>query len=275
MKYYHKIYYTLCESRKKAKKDYKPFSGLHKHHILPKHSGGNDGDENLTFLTIREHIIAHFLLWKMYKNPNDLRAMCMLGSDISPQQRKVIGEWCRDKKIGFHSNSFDKEMKKSWRLKGLLSQKNSGIENTFYYWSTEDGRKKRSSLGGKKSITSPNNPWSFWASPAGRKKRSSLGGKSHLDKKVMHKPGDTTFKRILPQDVQTHLENGYIFGSPIPNKNKNLKTGKPSARRRKVTDGLIIYNSIEEAAEKNNLTPGTIIYRCKSEKSIWCYVSET
>lgn len=273
MNYYSKIYFTLCESKKQEKSNYFRFSGLHKHHILPKHSGGNDDDENLTYLTVREHIIAHFLLWKIYKNPNDLRSMKMLGANLTPQKRKIVGQWCRDNKIGFHKNS--REEKSCWAKKGLETQKNSKSENTFYYWTTKEGRKKRASLGGKNSIRSPNNPWSYWASQEGRKERASLGGKSHKGKKVMHKPGDESFIRVHDNDVQNYISMGYIFGSPIPSKSKNIKTNIPSPRRRKVSDGKKIYESVHEAAEKNNVTPGAIVYRCKSKKSTWHYFYDT
>lgn len=38
------------------------------HHILPRALGGLDSADNLVKLTPREHFIAHWLLWKIYKN---------------------------------------------------------------------------------------------------------------------------------------------------------------------------------------------------------------
>jgi hypothetical protein len=38
------------------------------HHILPKSLGGLNLKENLVLLTAREHYLAHYLLWKIYKN---------------------------------------------------------------------------------------------------------------------------------------------------------------------------------------------------------------
>ena len=115
MNIYHNIYYNLCESRKQLKYKWVKDSGLHRHHIIPVHSGGTDDEVNFTYLTIREHIIAHFLLWKMNNNPNDLRSMKMLGANITPTQRKIIGEYCRDNNIGFFGAS--KEQKFLWRKK--------------------------------------------------------------------------------------------------------------------------------------------------------------
>jgi len=215
------IYTALCESRKKYSDNYKPGSGLHKHHIVPKHDGGSDDEENFTYLTVREHIIAHYLLWRINKNPNDLRSMHMLGAKLTPIQRKIIGEFCRDNKLGFHGAS--PEQKREWRKRGIETQKLSGDKNSFYWWSTEEGRRKRASMGGKVSIKSPNNPWSYWASPEGQKHRASLGGQSHKGKKAMYKPGDKTFKRIKPEDFDKYLSLGYIFGSPISTRPKKAR----------------------------------------------------
>jgi hypothetical protein len=39
-----------------------------KHHILPKSMGGSNDKDNLVYLTAREHFIAHWLLWRIYRN---------------------------------------------------------------------------------------------------------------------------------------------------------------------------------------------------------------
>jgi hypothetical protein len=105
------------------------------------------------------------------------------------------------------------------------------------------------------------------------RKWSSLGGKSHKGKKCMYKPGDTTFIRVKPKDINYHLENGYIFGSPIVSPNKGIKRNKPSPRRRKVSDGINTYDSVADAALKSNVSSGAIVHRCKSKKSNWHYIS--
>jgi hypothetical protein len=214
------------------------------------------------------------LLWKIYKNPNDLRSMKMLGAKLTPYQRRQIGLFCVANKIGIHGYTKDQHSINS--QKGLESQKQSGSKNTFYYWSTEEGRKERSSLGGKASIVSPNNPWSYWASKEGQKERATMGGKSHKGKKPMYKIGDSTFIRVSPEDFDTRIQEGYIFGSPISPPNKGKKSNKLSSKRKKVTDGIVVYDSVTDAAIKNGVTPGAITFRCNSEKNTsWQYVSNT
>lgn len=273
MSFYTRCYYNICEKGKQAKILYFPFSGLHEHHIIPRHSGGTDDDSNMTYLTVREHTIAHFLLWKIHNNINDLRSMKMLGANLSVKKRIMVGIWCKENKIGIHG--YSRKQRRENGLKGLDTQKKLGSEKSFYFWSTEEGRKKRASMGGKASLASGNNnEFAYWMSPAGLKERAIMGGKSHLGKKPMYKPGDKSFVRVSPKDVDNYLEKGYIFGSPIIPKSKGTKTNIPSVRRKKVTDGIKIYDSVEIAAKENNITPGAVVYRCKSTKNInWNYVS--
>lgn len=63
---YKKIYADLCLSRMVLKRNKK--DGFYEnHHYLPKSLGGNDLPQNMVLLTPREHFIAHFLLYKIYK----------------------------------------------------------------------------------------------------------------------------------------------------------------------------------------------------------------
>ena len=53
-------------------------SGLERHHILPKHQGGLDEEFNYTYLTRKEHILAHYLLWRIHRNEGDRIAYKMM-----------------------------------------------------------------------------------------------------------------------------------------------------------------------------------------------------
>lgn len=90
---YHQIYKALCERGKLRSK--KRGSNLEKHHIIPtfffkesnrshRHKDGvfdGDGESlgNITYLTPREHFIAHLLLCKIWKNTKwEYRCYCSL-----------------------------------------------------------------------------------------------------------------------------------------------------------------------------------------------------
>lgn len=268
------IYHNLCESRKPNIVNYKRFSGLHEHHIIPKHLGGSNDSTNLTYLTVREHIIAHFLLWKIYKSPNDLRAMKMLGANLSPHHRRMIGEYCRDNSIGFHSDKFTREDRKEWALRGIETQKQSNRKDTFYYWSTKEGRAERASMGGiiGGAATVKNKIGIHIDNPELKHQWASMGAKSHTGKKQMYRIGDTTFIRVSPEDIDQKLNDGYIFGSPYKH-NLGKKMGA-SPKRKKVTDGVTIYDCSGDAAQIYNVSPSSIINWCKSPKiPNWQYVN--
>lgn len=215
MSFYLNIYNKLCESRKSNKILWKPKSDIHRHHITPKHSFGKDINDNYTYLTVREHIIAHFLLWKIYKNPNDLRSMKMLNVKLTYEHRKIIGIFCRDNKIGFHKCT--KEERKLWNSKGLETQKT--IHNSWYFWSTLEGRKLRASKGGKiggkvqkeykQGIHDPNN----------FKKYASLGGKSI--KGMICVTNGLHRTRIKPEMLNTYLSKGYKKGFTLFSSNEH------------------------------------------------------
>jgi len=203
---YSQIYFRLCESKKQSKKQYFSGSGLHKHHIVPRHSGGSDEESNFTYLSPREHIIAHFLLWKMHKNPNDLRAMKMLGAELIVEYRKKIGKYCRDNNIGFFGAS--QNNRKEWRSRGLETQKSQ--HNSFYYWSTKEGRKKRSSMGGKAGAKSQIQSQIGIFDPKNRISWAKMGGRAIKGMICVTNGKHRT--RIRPERLDEYLALGYVKG---------------------------------------------------------------
>lgn len=58
------------------------------HHILSKHMKGDNSPENLVLLTFREHVIAHFLLWKIHGKIQDQIAYKMRSGQKEEAQRQ-------------------------------------------------------------------------------------------------------------------------------------------------------------------------------------------
>jgi hypothetical protein len=197
-----KVYNNLCRKGCQLKENWYPGSNVHRHHIIPKHAGGLDEESNYTYLTVREHIIAHFLLWKMHKNTNDLRAMYMLGANLSSQQRKLIGEWCRDNNIGFFKY---KEERKKWSKKGAQTQmKNKiGIHDPQNF-------KKNASIGGKFGSRSQIIQGIAIFNKEKRAKYASLGGKSLKGMICVTNGKHRT--RIKPEKLNEYLSKGYKKG---------------------------------------------------------------
>lgn len=214
MSIYSKIYNNLCEKKRQLKEHWLPGSNLHRHHIKPRHSGGSDDEDNFTYLTIREHILAHYLLWKIYKNPNDLRSMHMLGAKLTYQQRRVVGLFCKENKIGFWNASNDQQ--RQWKMNGVKNQIQNGI-GIF----NKDSRVKYASLGGSVGGRRQAELGIGGHSPEVLAKCRSAGGKSHTGKKWIHKDQNKT--RVHPDDLDHYLSLGWKLGS---GKTKNINNTK-------------------------------------------------
>ena len=110
MSIYTSIYDNLVTSKKHLKEEWKPVnSGLQRHRIIPGHAGGTYVDSNCTYLTHREHIIAHWLLWKIHGRDEDKSAWKLmkgmtfyptfLGKEHSEESKRKTSEALKGKKL--------------------------------------------------------------------------------------------------------------------------------------------------------------------------------
>jgi len=130
------------------------FLGSHAHRIVPGYEGGEYIKENVIYITQKEHSIVHFLRWKLYGKSEDYRAYKMIGvgpSGLTHDDRVDHGKRSFELKLGFHNKKWNSE-RKEWIAKALETQKKSNSKQTFYYWSTKEGRRERASMGGKASF---------------------------------------------------------------------------------------------------------------------------
>ncbi|MDR2873954.1 MAG: HNH endonuclease [Methanobrevibacter sp.] len=74
--YYDYIEYVKTLDRKKGEGIY-----YESHHIIPKSMGGDNSKDNLVLLTAREHYLAHYLLYKIYKNSKMIFAFWFINND--------------------------------------------------------------------------------------------------------------------------------------------------------------------------------------------------
>lgn len=273
MNFYSNIYIRLCQRGLLAESRYGHGSGLHKHHVIPKHSGGSDAVTNFTYLSVREHIIAHYLLWKIHKNINDLRSMKMLGANLSFHHRRLIGLWCVENRIGIFGAS--PELRREWSLRGFERQRTSNTTNSFYYWSTPEGRERRAVLGRPLGAKAQMRLKIGIFNPTKRSEYARLGAKSHKGKIAMHMPGSSTFIRVSRESMSDYTAMGYIVGG-TRSKLLGIKRGPNILCNKRVTDGTVIYPSVTQAAMSCGVTPSAIVHRCKSTTTPciqWSYVT--
>lgn len=112
---YLKIYNELMSD---ATNNPKSDSYKETHHILPQCMGGTNSRENLIELTARQHYLAHWLLYKIYKTSSLVHAWHCMSRIGAGQQNRTINS---------HLFQYCKlERKKQ------LSQQMSGSGNNFY-----------------------------------------------------------------------------------------------------------------------------------------------
>jgi hypothetical protein len=68
--------------------------GYERHHIIPKSMGGSNSAENLVYLTGRQHVLAHWLLFKIHRNAEMAMAFFIMRANKSnyemlPTQNKA------------------------------------------------------------------------------------------------------------------------------------------------------------------------------------------
>lgn len=112
---YKKIYDDLIES---AKNEPKKDSYKELHHIIPLCMGGSDDKSNKIYLTARQHYLAHWLLYKMYKTSALVHAWHSMSR---------IGKGQEDRSINSHLFEYCKRERSK-----LLSIQYSGEGNNFY-----------------------------------------------------------------------------------------------------------------------------------------------
>ena len=143
------LYKNLCERGKNLKEQWKPVgSGLERHRILPEHQGGIYVDSNCTYLTFREHIVAHYLLWRMNGNVGDRNAYQMmsginpnnypsfLGKKHSEETCQLLSERTKGEKNPMYGRTGEKHPRygktNSEKHKKIMSFRMMGEKNPMY-----------------------------------------------------------------------------------------------------------------------------------------------
>ena len=95
-----------------------------KHHIIPKHANGSDDISNLILLSQKDHIIAHWLLWKVKGSEKDYKAYVFRVStseeraQIRDQNVQTNVQKYKEQKEFFYDPKCQSEQGKKGGLKG-------------------------------------------------------------------------------------------------------------------------------------------------------------
>jgi hypothetical protein len=149
---YKKIYDDLMQSRLSIKKEryVQKKQGVYfeGHHIIPKSKGGlgtsHNGvnHPNIVFLTAREHFLAHWLLWRIYRDRSSALAFHKMMSINASQDRVKSSKGYEEARSAFSEtnkgNQYGKGQVKiiseeqKRRQSDLMRGRHSGENNPFY-----------------------------------------------------------------------------------------------------------------------------------------------
>jgi hypothetical protein len=112
------------EIRKKRKTLPNVETFMEKHHICPKFEGGSDFDENLILLTVEEHIIAHWIRWKVFNKVQDEMAYRFrIGDTAEALKLRALAiqkarQRDKEERKGRYSSDYQSSMGKRGGIKG-------------------------------------------------------------------------------------------------------------------------------------------------------------
>ena len=113
---------ALLEKRTKSTEIY-----YENHHIVPKHMGGDNSENNLVLLTFREHVLAHYILWRIHGYEGDKLMYSLRNLQTEEAQKirvKLAVKANRNGGKGFQNWDGDKHpMKDPKKVKQVLETK--------------------------------------------------------------------------------------------------------------------------------------------------------
>lgn len=132
----------------------------HKHHLVPRHAGGDDSPENITPpISIRLHAAFHLDRWKHVGAPQDkIAALMLIGRITSEEARIAAARLGSKKRIGTKLTT-EHVRNVSNALRGL-KRKPFSVEHRANLRKTQLGRKRSPEAVAKVIIALTGKPWS-------------------------------------------------------------------------------------------------------------------
>ena len=229
---YEKIYNQLIEKRKIQILEKNIGNELH--HIIPRSLNGNNAQCNLVYLTVREHYIAHLLLWKITllkfgeesdqhkKMQHAFRMMCIFSKKYS-------------RKFKFNSKLYEKYKKKAYettyndefRLKCSLAKRGEKNPNYHKFGKDNPNYGSKRTLEQRKRMSEKQKEIAKRLGPRNGEKSPSFG-------RIRLRNIETNKTiNVKPTDVQKYLDtNNWIIGGQIISNETKQKISKANLGRK-------------------------------------------
>jgi len=272
---YEKLYFAFIEKYKNQVFDRGVYT--EKHHIIPRHAGGDDSKENLIRLNYRQHIFAHKLLWKAYSNIGDKIAVTLMTNiDIDKQRviRQIVG-----KKSGDAQREFMISLGKSHGpVQGKLNVE-SGLLDSIRHLANNDAQRAHARKLAQDRIESgiiydyikaASEAWTGCNhTDEWKRKRSALYKEKYKDGKNL--------KQLLENQkkaIEKKIENSIEFSrSVVENAERNeeflQETSSRSLNKFISPEGLEFDSPIFAAKYYGNVAPHVIENWCKRYQHGW------
>lgn len=78
---------------------------VEKHHVIPRSMDGDDSPENIAYLTLKEHYVAHHLLWKIHKNQSMAYAFWNMCNTRKDKEKYITSRMYESIRIEVSKNS--------------------------------------------------------------------------------------------------------------------------------------------------------------------------
>ncbi len=238
---YFKWYISLClkgQARANTRHTAKELLGVvEQHHILPKSLQGDNEADNLVFLSLREHFIAHLLLVKFLSGQNKHKMCYAL-------HRLITDKKHTSRSYAFLKSDFQDAFKESG--KRIWKTRKRGPQNF-----SSEIKQRMSDAQKKKCIDHPRTD--KWRENQRQFMLLSnpFRGKKHTEisrKKMSNAVRPTVYCTTCNMNIS-----------------KTNFTRFHQHKHARFTDGVTTYSSISEMARAHNVSPATMTYRVKSQ----------
>jgi hypothetical protein len=76
----------------------KPEGYSERHHIVPKWLGGTDDDTNLVYLSFKDHVFAHWLLWRIHRDKPSAYSYYMMSKRKKANPNPTVEQFAQTNK---------------------------------------------------------------------------------------------------------------------------------------------------------------------------------
>lgn len=237
-----------------------------KHHIIPVGVGGTNDRSNIIRLSVREHYIAHLILYEVYQNSATANAVFIMSGRSKCNSRLYEQNRLRYIESVSGKNHPGYGRKHSEETKQKIAASNTGKKHSQEYKDMMSIKFSGKNHPGYGKPLSDEHKMSLSKSLKGLKKSEETKRKMSESKKgkKMAQPGYWAGKKLSQEHIDKCVASrkGYTH-------DKNTKNKISESHKKTYSINGNIYKGRDHAAEALDMKPDAIKYRCLSKNIKW------